>query len=382
MLTVRQLEGLKPKDKKYKTFDMEGLYIEVLPSGTKSWRYNYKHLSKNLTKTYGNYPSVSLIDVRRQHTEFRANVGDDALSKVKTFKELRDAWLKFKTPQLKNKKHQLRLGEQVGKWCAPLNDRPIDQIKKREFVNVVQAVQQAGKIETGRRMGMYLRQMFDYAVDCGDIESHAASGLSRVLMMPAVKKMNCVAIDEAPALFKSLLAINSEITRLGILMAANTFVRTNEVRFMRWDELMLDKRIWLIPADKMKMKKPHVVPLSDQVMAYLERLKELTGKSEYVFASPTDARKPISENTLLDALYALGYKGRMTVHGFRALASTVLNSQSDFHADVIERQLAHKEKDSVRAAYHRAEYLPERIQLMQWYSDWITQQTALADRLQ
>ncbi len=375
MLTTKQVDALKPKEKKYKAFDMEGLYLEVLPSGTKSWRYNYKHHSKNLTKTYGNYPSLSLIEARRSHAEFRESVGVDGPQKVILFKQLRDAWFKFKLPQLKNKKHQLRLPEQITKWCAPLDDRPINEIKKKEFVAVVQAVQQAGKLETGRRIGMYLRQMFDYAVDCGDLESHAASGLSRVLLMPTVKKMKCIPINEAPQLFADIQTIKSDVTRLGLLIAANTFVRTNEVRFMRWDEIMLDKRVWVIPGNKMKMKKPHVVPLSNEVYTFLQLLKDINGKHDYVLASPADPKKPISENTLLDGLYALGYKGRMTVHGFRALASTVLNSESAFKADVIERQLAHKEKDGVRAAYHRAEYLPERVQLMQWYSDWIKRQT-------
>jgi len=218
----------------------------------------------------------------------------------------------------------------------------------------VQRIQERGTIESAHRVGAHLRQIMDYAVDLGKIESHSASGLSRVLKTPKVKHMNCIAVEEAGELFKAINNYPEPMVRLGLILAALLFVRTNELRFMRWNEIV-DQNIWVIPESRMKMKKPHVVPLSVYALKILDELEVHTGEYDLVFQSPKRQNHPISENTLLFALYRLGYRGQMTVHGFRALASTVLNEQSPFSHDVIERQLAHKETDLVRAAYNRAE---------------------------
>lgn len=378
MLTTKQVEALRPKEKKYKAFDMEGLYIEVLPSGTKSWRHNYKDSGKNLTKTYGNYPAMSLNDARRAHGEFRESIGQDAPKYVPKYEELRDDWLKLKLPEIKSYKHKQQLIYRVNDLCSKLNGLPIDSIKRAKFVEVVQDIQAGDgeneRIETARRVAMHLCQIFDYAVDRGDIESHAAAKLSRVLKRQKVKHMGCIDVEETHALLNAILTIKTDITRNGLLFVAHTFVRSNEIRYMRWDEIIEKKRVWVIPEDKMKKRIPHVVPLSPQALDILQAMKAITGQYDYVFASPTNIKKPMSENCLLDGLERIGYKHRMTVHGFRSLASTVLNLFSPFKEDVIERQLAHKEKDRVRAAYNRAEYLDDRIKLMDWYSNWLMQQ--------
>jgi len=382
VLTVKQIDALKTKEKKYKAFEMEGLYLEVLPTGTKSWRHNFKHDNKNQTKTYGNYPDISLNEARRKHAEFRETIGADAPKKIPIYEELRDDWLRLKLPEQKTYKHKQQLIYRVNTLCSKLNGRPIDSIKRAEFVAVVEFVQNGTKeepksrIETARRVGMNLCQIFDYAVDRGDIDSHAAARLSRVLMKPKVKHMGSIHMDDTPKLLKDILRLESGTTRRALMFAAHTFVRSNEQRFMRWDEVIFDKRLWVIPEAKMKMGIPHVVPLSRQSLQILEEMKAITGKSEYVFGSPLDIKKPMSENTLLKGLNIIGYHKVMTVHGFRSLASTVLNTLSPFKEDVIERQLAHKEKDKVRKAYNRAEYLDDRILMMQWYSDWLTQQLA------
>ena len=238
------------------------------------------------------------------------------------------------------------------------------------MVDIVQRVQSKGIVETAHRVAMHMRQLFDYAVDLGELENHPALGLSRVLSAPKTKSMSCVDVDDAKVLLQAINGFESPVTKYGLLLVAYTFVRSSEMRFMKWSEIK-DKSFWVIPAERMKMKKPHVVPLSKSVLKILKALKSINGDYEYVLQSVYKTNKPISENTMLDGLYSLGYRHKMTVHGFRSLASTVLNEKSGFSHDVIERQLAHKERDAVRAAYNRAEYLDERIIMMDWWSDWL-----------
>ena len=213
--------------------------------------------------------------------------------------------------------------------------------------------------------------VFEYAQDVGALEVHPAGNLVRVLQSRKVKKpMASIDPAEAPALLAAIKGYDEPITRLGLQLLALTFVRVGELRGMRWTEVIEDGAVWVVPAARMKLRLPHVVPLSAQARAVLAQLELITGSAEHVFEPPIRPGHPISENTFLFALYRLGYRGRMTAHGFRALASTVLNEQSGFARDVIERQLAHKETDAVRAAYNRAEYLPQRREMMEWWGAW------------
>jgi integrase len=371
LLTNKKIDGAKPKAKPYKLADAHGLYIHILPSGTKSWRFNYKHEGKNKTHTFGSYPNVGLADARQMLNDFKRDLEQGIDEVSMSFDTLKRDWLIHRKQTLKNAKHKQQIEYRLDTFVSPhIGKRAIDTLKRADFVKIVQAIQSVGIIETAHRVATHIRQVMDYAVDLGLIESHSANGLSRVLQTPKVKHMGCIPVEDAGTLFKAIDSYDEPVTRLGLILAAITFVRTNEIRFMRWDEIQDDK-FWVIPESRMKMKKPHVVPLSDYALKVLKELEIYTGDYEYVFQSPTRPKHPISENTLLFALYRLGYRGKMTVHGFRALASTVLNEQSPFSHDVIERQLAHKETDQVRAAYNRAEYLDERIKLMAWWSDWV-----------
>lgn len=368
-LTNKKIDGAKPKLKPYKLSDAHGLYIEVLPSGSKSWRYLYKLSGKHKTKTYGKYPDIGLADARQMHNDFKKELAI-GIKESKTFDDVKAEFIPFHLKTLKNAKHKQQVQYRLDEFVSPIiGHMPIDKIKRADLVNVVKLVQAKGITETAHRVGTHIRQLFDYALDVGIIEAHSANGLSRVLDTPKAKHMNCIPITDAGKLFKAISGYDEPITRIGLQIAAHTFVRTSELRFMKWDEIQ-DGKFWVIPESRMKMKKPHVVPLTDTVLKLLEQIEVYTGDYDYVLASPKRPNHPVSENTLLFALYRLGYRGLMTVHGFRALASTVLNEQSPFHHDVIERQLAHKETDLVRAAYNRAEYLDERIKLMAWWSNW------------
>lgn len=382
-LTVKAVEAAKPREKDYKLSDGQGLYLYVTKAGGKSWRANHQVDGKQKTRTYGMWPAVSLSDARKAHATARGDAEPaNAAPKpaTQTFEQVARAWLKKKLPSLSNTKHQGQVENTLERFAfKSLGKRPIDAIPRADLVTVVLEAQKGGKIETAHRVAGRITAVFDYAQDAGLISAHPAAGLTRVLIARKVKKpMASIPPDEAGALLRAIDDYDEPITRLGLWLLAYTFVRVGELRGMRWDEFKEDGAVWVVPPARVKgeekAKLPHVVPMSTQARAVLKQLKLLTGERELVLDSPLRPGHALSENTFLFALYRLGYRGRMTAHGFRALASTVLNEQSGFEHDVIERQLAHQEVDAVRAAYNRAQYLPARRELMQWWGSWLEQQ--------
>lgn len=314
---------------------------------------------------------MSLADARNAHRKARE---PQAASKAAPLFEVVAAdWMKTKLPSLSNGKHQIQVANTIERFVLPaIGKIPIDALPRATLVNVVRAVQERGTVETAHRVAGRITMILNWAQDAGLIEQHAAAGLTRVLVPRKTRRpMASIAPDEAGALMRAIDGYEEPITRLGLRLLALTSVRVGELRGMRWDELREDRTVWVVPAERMKLRLPHVVPLSRQARAVLAELEPLTGHAELVLDSPAAPGRPLSENTFLFALYRLGYRGRMTAHGFRALASTVLNAQSTFAAEVIERQLAHRETDAVRAAYNRAEYLTQRHELMQWWADWL-----------
>lgn len=377
MLTVRSVDSAKPKDKPYKLADERGLYLYVSPAGGKSWRANFTANGKQQTRTYGRYPAMSLADARKAHQQAREEPQEPAKAKTLTFEVIAREWLLKTLPSLSNPKHRGQVEATLEKWAYPkIGAKPLDEIERTELVQVVQSVQKGDKlVETAHRVAGRITSVFDYAQDAGYISKHPAAHLTRVLTARKTKKpMASIKPEEAGELLRAIQTYPEPVTRLALLLMAHTFVRVGELRGMRMDEFKEDGWIWVIPEERMKQKLPHVVPMTPQSMAIVEELRSLAS-GELVIDSPAQPGHPISENTMLFALYRLGYKHQMTAHGFRALASTVLNEQSGFPHDVIERQLAHKETDAVRAAYNRAEYLPQRRQMMLWWSDWL-QRTA------
>ncbi|MET3476985.1 tyrosine-type recombinase/integrase [Variovorax atrisoli] len=376
-LTVKAIDAAKPREQAYKLADANGLYLYVSPKGAKSWRANYTEAGKQKTRTYGLYPGISLAEARKAHQTGREEA--PARKVAPNFETVMRDWLKAKLPTLSNGKHQIQVANTLERYALPfLGKLPIDAIPRSELVKVVRAAQEGGKIETGHRVASRISAVFDYAQDTGLIEQHGAAGLTRVLVARKTKKpMASIPPEEAGALMRAIDGYDDSVTRLGLLLLAHTFVRVGELRGMLWGELKEGGAVWVVPETRMKMRMPHVVPLSRQAQSILAKLREMSGDGALVLDSPIHPGHPLSENTFLFALYRLGYRGRMTAHGFRALASTVLNERSGFPHDVIERQLAHKETDAVRAAYNRAEYLTQRRELMQWWSDWLetTQQS-------
>lgn len=367
-LTARAIESAKGRERPYKLTDAGGLYLYVTPAGGKSWRANYRDAGRQKTRTYGLWPAVSLAEARRLHALARDEAEPEAPKAVATFEEVARRWLLKTQPGLSNPKHRQQVEATLERFAYPVvGSRPIDAITRAELVKAVEGV--GTKTETAHRVAGRITAVFDFAIDAGIIDRHPASHLTRVLAPRRTQRpMPSIHPDEAGALMRAVSGYPEPVTRLGLLLAANTFVRVGELLGMRWSEIRGD--VWVIPAERMKRRLPHVVPLSPPVLELLERLREMSG-AELVLESPAKPGHPLSENTLLFALYRLGYRSRMTVHGFRALASTVLNESGLFARDAIERQLAHQESDDVRAAYHRAEYLEQRRQMMAWWSQWL-----------
>lgn len=379
-LTVKAVEAAKAKEKGYKLADSDGLYLFVTTAGGKSWRANFTKDGKQGTRTYGRWPAMGLPDARKAHAGARA-APVEAAKVVPTFETVTREWLKIKLPSLSNPKHKHQVETTVERFAFPIiGTLPMDQIPRTLLVDVVRAAQKGGRVETAHRLAGRVSAVFDYAQDRGYIAHHGASGLARVLTpRKTIKPMASIAPAGAGALMRAIDTYPDTVTRLGLRLMAYTFVRVGELRGIRWDERKEDGAIWVIPEERMKAKIPHVVPMSRQAQAVMAELEVINGDRDLALDSPKRSGHPLSENTFLFALYRLGYRGDMTAHGFRALASTVLNEQSDFAPDVIERQLAHKETDAVRGAYNRAQYLPQRRELMQWWADWLDQQHSAAD---
>jgi integrase len=309
-------------------------------------------------------------------------------SSVVTFGEVAERWLALKIPSLDSDINQRTVEQSVRDYILPgLAHKRLDEIERTDLVAVVEGVAKQGIVETAHRVGQRIRQIFDYAVDTGQWKDPhvATSTLSRVLPKRRKRKMAAVRIAEVPELLRAIDQYPEPITRTGLLLLAHTFTRTNELIRARWEEIR-DPQTWVIDESRMKGKdqerKLHVVPLSRQTQALLAQARhfgtQVTGGigSNYFLASPVNALCGISSNTLLFALYRLGYRGRMTGHGFRAIASSVLNESGQWNPDAIERQLHHDETDDVRASYNRAEYLDERRRMMQWYSDYLESRAA------
>ncbi|MFZ6731937.1 tyrosine-type recombinase/integrase [Undibacterium sp. Ji42W] len=374
-LTVKSINAAHPKAAAYKLTDGCGLYLYITPVGTKVWRANYKDDGKQKTITYGRYPEIGLAQARHMNLERKLFVEEKKVA-VPTFKEMTERWLLVKLPSLSSESHKHQVSSTLHNFVIPfIGDKRMDEIKRFELVTAIQKMVHIP--ESAHRVAGRICAVFDYAQDCGVLESHPARRLTRVLPSRKTKiprRSISTDGDEVKKLLTAIDTYSEPITKLALKLMAYTFVRTKELIGMKWSEVDFDNMVWVVPENRMKLRMPHVVPLTPQTVAILYELKKYETESGLVIESMVRPGHPLSGNTLLFALYRLGYRGVMTVHGFRALASTILNQQPQFSADAIERQLAHSETNMVRAAYHRAQYLPHRREIMAWWSDWLDQQ--------
>jgi integrase len=396
-----KIKALKPgikldgtaTSKPYKVTDEKGLYLEVKPTGSKLWRFKYRFAGKEKLLSVGIYPDVSLKQAREQRDELRKQIANgidpsDIRKAVKlshvgqlSFEFVAREWhQKFRHRW--SEKYALNTISRLEREVFPfIGSKNINDIKAPELLAVLRRMEARGILETAHRVHQKCGQIFRYAVATGRAERDPSTDLKGAL--PPVRVKHHASIIEPQQIGGLLRAIHgysgSFITVCALRLAPLVFVRPGELRHAEWTEFDLEKAEWRIPAEKMKMASVHIVPLSKQAIAVIESLKPLTGTGKYLFPSIRTITRPMSENTVNGALRRLGYTGdEMVGHGFRSMASTILNEQG-WNRDAIERQLAHSERDGVRAAYNYAEYLPERKRMMQSWADYLDGLAAGAD---
>jgi integrase len=383
--------GIKPDEtlvsKSYKVTDERGLYIEVTPRGGKRWRFKYRFEGKEKLLSVGIYPDIGLKKARERRDELRRQVAEgidpsdvrkaEKLSKagMESFEFVAREWHskhKHNWSESHLTRTLARLEKNVFPWLGKKN---INEIKAQELLAVLRRIENRGALETAHRTNQICGQIFRYAIATGRAERDIAADLKGAL--PPAKVKHHASVTEPAKIGELMRAIKGYsgqfTTACALRLAPLVFVRPGELRHAEWGEVDLEKAEWRIPAEKMKMKTIHIVPLSKQALTILTELQMVTGQGKYLFPSNRTKTRPMSNNTINAALRRLGYsKDEMTGHGFRSMASTILNEQG-WNRDAIERQLAHSERDGVRAAYNYAEYLPERKKMIEAWSVYLSQ---------
>jgi integrase len=384
-LTDTACKNAKPLEKSFKLSDGAGLYLEVMPTGSKYWRLKYRFASKEKRLAIGVYPAISLKEARekRDHARKLIQNGTDpsqlkkdlkyqqTIDTENTFKKIAIEWHENQKPTW-NKRHAITVLRRLEmNIFNHIGDKPIHTIKAQELLSVVRIIERRDALDVAHRALQTCGQIFRYAIAIGKAERDITADLRGALKTRKKENYNRLEAKELPEFLNKLEEYDGDHqTILGFKLLILTFVRTGELRGAKWEEIDFDKSEWRIPAERMKMKEQHIVPLSTQSLLILKELQTLNGFREYIFPNRNKPLTFISENTLLYALYRMGYHSRATPHGFRATASTILNEHG-FRPDVIERQLAHAERNKVRASYNHAQYLPERRQMMQWWADYL-----------
>ena len=392
-LTHAQCKNAKATDKPLKLADGGGMFLLVMENGNKYWRLKYRFLGKEKLLALGVYPRMSIAEARqaRDDAKKELDAGRDPsevkkLAKLEmqseyenNFENVAREWHSQRKHTWKEKHAENILKRMEADLFPHIGKRPIKAIAPYEILAAVKKVEERGSRDLAHRMMQMCGQVFRYGVASGVAARDVTADLKGALQPVKSIGYKHLKESELPTFLKKLENYDRDyggriLTQLAFKLLVLTFVRSGEIRGALWSEFDFDKAQWKIPASRMKMKEEHIVPLSTQSIAVLQELHTITGHSKYVFPSQHSPRGIMSENTFLRVLDVLGYKNKATGHGFRSTASTILNEHG-FRADVIERQLAHAERNQIRAAYNHAEYLPERITMMQWWSDYIEHMT-------
>ncbi|MEM7665855.1 MAG: integrase arm-type DNA-binding domain-containing protein [Pseudomonadota bacterium] len=395
-LTDTAIRNAKPGEKPKKMFDERGLFLLVQPSGGKLWRLKYRYLGKEKKLSLGRYPDVSLKVARERRDEARtllANGTDPASVKAALANERREAasntFSAIANEYIAKIEREGRAAVTIKKtrWLLSLLERdlggrPITEITPAELLTTLQKVESKGHLETARRMRSLSGRVFRFAVATSRGTSDPSALLRGALVTPTVKHHSAILEpSKVGELLRSIDGFSGQpLTQLALKLTPHVFVRPGELRRAEWNEFDLDNAVWTIPAEKMKMGDPHFVPLSAQALALLDSAWAISAGQRYIFSSLYPGNRPMSENTINSALKRLGYSGEeMTAHGFRAMASTLLNESGKWSPDAIERALAHKDANAVRGIYHRGSHWDERVAMAQWWSDYLDKLKAGGD---
>ena len=388
-LTDAKLRNLRATGKIQKIADGEGLYIHVTPSGSKLWRIAYRFGGKQKLFSLGDYPAVSLRDARAKLVEVKSVLSrgldpnekkkEDkrvaAASKIysQSFEEVARAWIQSKIETWRPS-HAKTVIQRLEHFVFPdLGNHPIAELRAPDFLACLRKIEARGRLDLAKRTARICGQVTFYARACGIVDMDVASGLAKVIASRPRKHFAAITNPiEVGELLRSIDVYGGEyVTRYALKILAYTFVRSGELRNAQWSEVNLERGIWLIPPEHTKRNLAHVVPLARQVIFMFNELRRVTGDRDLIFPSPHSRTAPLSDMGLLNALRRMDYgRDKMTVHGFRAMASTLLNEKG-YPRDVIELQLAHNEKDAVRSAYNHSEHMPERQRMMQDWADYL-----------
>lgn len=380
-----QIRRAKPEAKAYTLGDGQGLSLLVEPNGSKSWRFRYRYVGKPKMISLGVYPTITLAEARARRDEARKIVAEGKNpSEVRKEQKLA---LRIQSEnafeKIAREWHQMKSAKWSAGYASDIieafqNDifpyvgtRPVGEIKPLELLNVLRKIEKRGALEKMRKVRQRCSEVFRYAIATGRAEFNPAADLSSALEVHKSNHFPFLKSDEIPDFLRALDSYaGSRLVQIATKLLMVTGVRTIELRAALWQEFDLDNAIWEIPAERMKMRRPHLVPLSTQALGFLNELKSMTGNYRYVFPGRNDPNKPMSEASVNQLIKRIGYAGKLTGHGFRHTLSTILH-ENGFNTAWIEMQLAHVDKNTIRGVYNHAQYIEDRKKMMQWYSDFI-----------
>ncbi|EKM7460292.1 tyrosine-type recombinase/integrase [Escherichia coli] len=398
-LTSAKIRTLKPSDKPFKVSDSHGLYLRVKPGGSRHWYLKYRISGKESRIALGTYPAISLSDARQQREGIRKMLALNinpvqqraavrgSRTPEKVFKNVALAWHKSNRKWSQNTADRL-LASLNNHIFPVIGNLPVSELKPRHFIDLLKGIEEKGLLEVASRTRQHLSNIMRHAVHQELIDTNPAANLGGVTTPPVRRHYPALPLERLPELLERIGAYHQgrELTRHAVLLMLHVFIRSSELRFARWSEIDFTNRVWTIPATRepiigvrysgrgAKMRMPHIVPLSEQSIAILKQIKDITGNNELLFPGDHNPYKPMCENTVNKALRVMGYDTKKDIcgHGFRAMACSALMESGLWAKDAVERQMSHQERNTVRMAYiHKAEHLEARKAMMQWWSDYL-----------
>ncbi|EPT0049783.1 tyrosine-type recombinase/integrase [Escherichia coli] len=398
-LTSAKIRTLKPSDKPFKVSDSHGLYLRVKPGGSRHWYLKYRISGKESRIALGTYPAISLSDARQQREGIRKMLALNinpvqqraavrgSRTPEKVFKNVALAWHKSNRKWSQNTADRL-LASLNNHIFPVIGNLPVSELKPRHFIDLLKGIEEKGLLEVASRTRQHLSNIMRHAVHQELIDTNPAANLGGVTTPPVRRHYPALPLERLPELLERIGAYHQgrELTRHAVLLMLHVFIRSSELRFARWSEIDFTNRVWTIPATRepiigvrysgrgAKMRMPHIVPLSEQSIAILKQIKDITGNNELIFPGDHNPYKPMCENTVNKALRVMGYDTKKDIcgHGFRAMACSALMESGLWAKDAVERQMSHQERNTERMAYiHKAEHLEARKAMMQWWSDYL-----------
>ncbi|HBD5183900.1 TPA: tyrosine-type recombinase/integrase [Escherichia coli] len=398
-LTDAKIRTLKPSDKPFKVSDSHGLYLRVKPGGSRHWYLKYRISGKESRIALGAYPAISLSDARQQREGIRKMLALNinpvqqraavrgSRTPEKVFKNVALAWHKSNRKWSQNTADRL-LASLNNHIFPVIGNLPVSELKPRHFIDLQKGIEEKGLLEVASRTRQHLSNIIRHTVHQELIDTNPAANLGGVTTPPVRRHYPALPLERLPELLERIGAYHQgrELTRHAVLLMLHVFIRSSELRFARWSEIDFTNRVWTIPATRepiigvhysgrgAKMRMPHIVPLSEQSIAILKQIKDITGNNELIFPGDHNPYKPMCENTVNKALRVMGYDTKKDIcgHGFRAMACSALMESGLWAKDAVERQMSHQERNTVRMAYiHKAEHLEARKAMMQWWSDYL-----------